>query len=756
MDTTGKIGWMYQSYYNGLGKNEEMSKTKMELKIEFENEINNKLEIDNKFDTYKEKQNKVELIDYINGLKSIIDKLYIISRILNEIKQKNIKKEILDGIEIRIPRNYNTIWNEYIHNIIGKPEMKEKIIQTFNIKQFTNCVNEEDVEILDFLVNIKKINEWSITENEYDEMLSKGVDVEIFKWIVNYTKSKSMITIKTIDILCDLTPTKNNNLIILTHLETYYNRLGKDKFEKMYSEKALTNLIRNRNILVLDWWFKQGYKIKYDSNVLRELVKENSREVVEIIKILRDNKILDGNNNIKMIIMETKTPEVLEEIKKEILQTHFSREMEYFHNLYIKDEKEYILKLKEIVENVKNYYKENTIDIQEDNESIQKIEYLINNYESYFSFSRKITRFENLTKEIDKIINKSNIKTKIGTVQEYMRYISKLLIYPNENFRILSWFNYYDLIDGYYTDYVFIEAFKTNNIFILKWLYDNKYTINVSKEILNYAVEENHIEILKRYIDINKENNKETIFSDNVLKYVKTLKMMKFLVYNRREFKITFKNNILDIFALQDDIECYNILYFIFNTLDYKELNDAYSEQLIDNAILCNNKHVIRWIKEKEQYKSGDIILKYSTNIFDKCLNEEVVLQFLESEKNNFPKIKVKITKELAVIASKYDKVNILEIYSNYKPKTYDFKFDYDEKAVHVAIENNSYNVVNWFIDEYGYKIKINKEWIKEHIDKMNLFNKYIKHSKMVKKIIYLDEKVRILDKLLNMKLKNE
>jgi hypothetical protein len=746
--TISGIYWIDKNVFYDFDKKELVNKTIEDFKIEFENEITNKLEMDTNFNTYNVNKNTQELVNYINGLTSIMDKIYIISRILNEIKRKDVRKEIIDKIQLRIPRNYNKIWNEYIHSIIGKEEMKNKIVETFITKHLTKCIKKDDIEVLEFLVNIKKINKWSITSNEYDEILGKAPDIEIIEWIGRYTDGTQFITKKTIDILCDLEYSINNNKVIITHLELYYKRFGKNKFEKMYSKNALNNLIKNRNVGILMWWYDKECKLKYDQHVIIDLVKGINSRNKKVIGILRKMNILNENNIIKEIIVETSDPNILEELKESIVQSSFSREMEDFKNLYIQDENEYITQLKKTIMNIKKYYIENYLDI--DKESVNKIEYLINNYETIFSLRFKSTRFRNLINEIDKIIEETNIKTKTGGYKEYILYINKLLKEPNEYYRILDWLNSKNLINGYYTDEIFEEAFKLNNIFILDWLYENGYQMNISKEILNYAIERDHIQILNRYIDINTQNNRNIVFTDDVIKYVRTERIMRLLVRNMRNFNIKFPKNILDNLSEQHDIECYKILKYLFNEIDYNLIKEAYSNVLIDKAIIKNNIHIIRWIKEiKDENK-----IKYSTTIFDNCLNEEVIKQFMENEINKTPLIKIKITEKLVEEACINDKVNILELYINYKPKTYDFEFKYNEKALQLAIENNSYNVVKWFIDEFGYKIKINKEWLKEHIDKMRFVDKM--KYKYISKFYYVDEKIKILDKLLKMKLKNE
>jgi hypothetical protein len=331
--------------------------------------------MDTNFNTYNVNKNTQELVNYINGLTSIMDKIYIISRILNEIKRKDVRKEIIDKIQLRIPRNYNKIWNEYIHSIIGKEEMKNKIVETFITKHLTKCIKKDDIEVLEFLVNIKKINKWSITSNEYDEILGKAPDIEIIEWIGRYTDGTQFITKKTIDILCDLEYSINNNKVIITHLELYYKRFGKNKFEKMYSKNALNNLIKNRNVGILMWWYDKECKLKYDQHVIIDLVKGINSRNKKVIGILRKMNILNENNIIKEIIVETSDPNILEELKESIVQSSFSREMEDFKNLYIQDENEYITQLKKTIMNIKKYYIENYLDI--DKESVNKIEYLI-------------------------------------------------------------------------------------------------------------------------------------------------------------------------------------------------------------------------------------------------------------------------------------------------------------------------------------------------------------------------------------------
>ena len=144
-----------------------------DLILKFHNNLDDKNSID--ININKLIKNQEDLIKYINEL-SFLEKLYTINEIIKIIKNKKKINEIISQINIEIPYNYSEIFDVYISSIIGKNELRNKINNVFRIKSINECINIEDIKILEFLKDSKILNKDLITEHLFDEFIVKKAD----------------------------------------------------------------------------------------------------------------------------------------------------------------------------------------------------------------------------------------------------------------------------------------------------------------------------------------------------------------------------------------------------------------------------------------------------------------------------------------------------------------------------------------------------------------------------------------------------
>ena len=705
-----------------------------DLIIKFHNNLNDKSGIDENLK--KLIKNQEDLIKYINEL-NFLEKLYTINEIIKMIKNKKKINEIISEINIEIPYNYSEIFDVYISNILGKNELRNKINNVFKIKPINECINVEDIKILEFLKDTKLLNKDLITEHLFDELIIKADFRSIIQWIVKYI-NKVLISPMSIDLACSV---GNINMIEL------YIKIYKIT-DLIYTERALDKIIENNDVLLLNLWLENKFEIKYTISSIKKAIENNN---LQVLKILRDKNIIKTgvDYNIKDII-QTKNPFLLEEYKSKLLQSTISRKLQQFKFRNIQNENEYIKELKLLINDGKKYYNninENTNEKNDVFSLFELIEYYIYNYEKWDLLSKN-KKFKDLKDNIDLIIGDSDFKTQIGGKIEYILYIENLLKDPITNDNILDWLHYYNLVDGYYTEKIINYACYTNNIFTVKWLVDRKYQLKYSQNCLDYAVENNNEAILDYVYElIEKKYIKKLPVSSTISNKFKTLKMVKWFVKKRNDINFVFCDNSLDRLSLLKNEECFKILNYVFDekNLPYKFIENAYSEKLIDNSIINSNMYVLKWVNECININK----VKYSPFIFDKCTNENILKMFMENNENRNMVLYPNISEDMATYISSLGKINILDLWYNYKPKTYDYVFKYNETAVQEAIKTNNYKVVEWWIEKEKHKLKKNKEWIKNYLKNLTLEEKIYYY---IPSIFYIvNRKHQIINKLLDL-----
>ena len=549
---------------------------------------------------------------------------------------------------------------------------------------------------------------------------------------------KVLISPMSIDLACSV----GNIHIIKLYINIY--KIS----DLIYTERALDKIIENNNIMLLNLWLENGFEIKYTNNSIKKAIENNN---LEVIKILTEKNIIktDLDYTIKDII-QTRNPFLLEEYKSKLLQSTISRKLQEFKFRNIQDESEYIKELKILINEGKKYYNninENTNEKNDVFSLFELIEYYIYNYEKWDLLSKN-KKFKELKDNIDLIIKDSDFKTQIGGKIEYIIYIENLLKDPITNDSILDWLHYYNLVDGYYTDKIINYACYTNNIFTIKWLVDRKYKLKYSQNCLDYAVENNNEAILDYFYELfEKKYITKLPVSSTVSNKFNTLKMVKWFIRKRNEINFVFCNNCLDKLSFVKNEECVNILNYIFDekNIPYKFIENAYSEKLIDNSIINSNMYVLKWINTSVNKNK----IKYSKFIFDKCTNENIIKMFMENDLNSDMILYPDITENMATYISSLGKINILELWYNYKPKTYNYVFKYNETAIQEAIKTNNYKVVEWWIEKEKHKLKKNKEWIKNYLKNLTLEEKIYYY---IPSIFYIvNRKRQIINKLLDL-----
>ncbi len=400
---------------------------------------------------YKEIKIKIEELSNLEEterkkLKNVEEKIKKINEILNEIKIKSEKREIIKNEIEKLNKKIEALEKSYIEEDeylkikkeLEKKEKKEKIKEKIlSIEKEIDQIKNE-IEKIEFDKNV--FEKFEKIEKEYqkqNELLS------LIKRLKNEIVPEYKEKLEKFRKLEKLEIDKNLSLI-----RFQIEKLKKDLIELNEREEKIRGNEECpvcKNKLTLEIKNKLLNEINLEKNKIKNEISNLEKKIIEYEKLLKEFKILKKIENelIKSEENERKIEEIKKEINSEILNEYAKLKAKYFEEIK-KQEKYNVLnkKLQEKIKELEIYKKEfNSLVIDEKliNLDIFDLERKYNNYKLLREYKKELENrlrdFENIKKYIEELKKKLEMFENLEILEKQKNKIERNLeeILVNKN-----------------------------------------------------------------------------------------------------------------------------------------------------------------------------------------------------------------------------------------------------------------------------------------------------------------------------------
>ena len=742
-----------------------------------------------------QKELKVEIEKYINGLEQEITKIYTKEEISIQINSnfkdgvKNLELEQINDIN----KNINDILDKIRQEIIEETKLLKESLNSYN-KNFTKIQkrlsNYKDLILEDLETNIfDVINTFFQNMNDkiYTNYYVPGLD-EYISQAKNITSqfgeirllNASYNTGEIIDnIIKDLTINYKEfvqNEIRANYNETYLKI--KKEYEKQNWEKLIIENIDESYNSILFPVLKEV--AKYDIGIAGYNEYDLNDNIIKEINEI----IITKMNNIKNIIGKTKGNnfEDIKKWKKMDFSLIHNKINEICNSLYIffsaegDNEKEKVDNfLKDTMISNFNYLLENIIPslgnrfferIINYNENF-KISSLYNNLKNSLVITLAYYTSLKITSNIKIKALTKDIKNKIYRLNDFD------LIIQEKNKEVL------DLLNQNVKEFIensqefFISKYKEffkNDIFI-----EHNFSEIIREEIIKnlYELEdnfnENYINMLNNYFKENLISSYTKVMNNKIKEMVEFAENREYLLSRLDDFFLLEPNTVLNEINNKINSTLYSIERFnshlntfqisenlkdFLNNFGAKniqpkfnrimELLDYGAKENIINKIDINSLNYKNFYDKKEFIEKVNLLIEEITKMYINNITEAIDIYGNEKYQNNLEK---EINRQSKIIKRRLNRLLTEEEIEN----------DYKEKFADKALDDTfskiliSSNYIKRFIDNYE-KFNLFDKILNDNINKLNIA--YKKSLKLIKDNFYIEEDInnQFLKKLMNLK----
>lgn len=735
-----------------------------------------------------EKDNSIELHNYLNLKKIIKNKFYDIFLFIIKKKQNiDLNYFYLKEFEKIINENYFKILLNideenilYFYKFIHKNNL---VISALNIYNLSNN-----------LISYGQINKIEFILSNFPQY----IDFNNAKIINDSFKSHNLKCIKyIIDKLNKQFDDYKYNILHYSYLHGVKDiiyELDYDNLFEFYSYEILLvkNILRNDDILIKKIIDKHNFDIDTIANdnielvfklgnikilnliipklnnfdfsnlsIIDELINNDNYEILNLIK----NKITDFNfinndfllkickfGNIKFIdwfleINHDYRNYINSAFNTLIIYGHYEQAI-YFYNL--KEHKSYI----DLTNN--NFHL--LIEVIK-NDNLQMVQWFLNNFSDLNNLqfliyielqenSFQLIKYDNheiLNAILKKYKLNSHIFIKDLFIYSLKNYKSDCLTYLNENYNFKDYSIQIDFknifIDSFRNNYYEMIDFLIKNVNDVNWLYIISYFNSDFKNIFIYLLKNYY-----SYLNIDQELFFKILYNGN-LNYIKN-----FIFYCKDDIDLTkISEDDYIVLMTYDNLEIFDYIYSL-NNIDFN--NNMYIIKLIINL---NKSKLLKWFFDKFSFDNLHID-------DDFCFNYAIIYKNLEIlkllyEKDDLEKFNDNKFNYLKV-SSKINNLEIFRWLSN-KFENIDYKMD-DNILIYNALVSNNLYIFKYILNNVDIDINYSdgliiitafgnnyNEMIKFLFDKYDNINVLIKNE-IVMKYAVEDADIEMLDLLYN------